>query len=42
MDKLQEIEDEKKFIEDYKEYLIVWKIYMKIDEDMSLLHHDEY
>ena len=41
LDKLQEIEDEKKFIEDYKEYLIVWKKYMKIDEDTSLLHHDE-
>jgi hypothetical protein len=41
LDKLQEIEEEKKFIEDYKEYLIVWKKYMKIDEDMSLLHHDE-
>ena len=41
LDKLQEIEEEGKFIEDYKEYLTVWKKYMKIDEDMSLLHHDE-
>jgi hypothetical protein len=39
--KLQEIEQEKLFIEEYKEYLLVWKKYMKIDEDMSLLTHDE-
>ena len=28
-------------IQEYKEYLTVWKKYMKIDEDMSLLSHDE-
>ena len=41
LDKLHEIEEEKKFIEEYKEYVTVWKKYMKIDEDMSLLTHDE-
>ena len=41
LDKLHEIEEEKRFIEEYKEYLTVWKKYMKIDEDMSLLTHDE-
>jgi hypothetical protein len=41
LDKLHEIEEEKQFIEDYKAYVTVWKKYMKIDEDMSLLHHDE-
>ena len=39
--KLQEIEQEKQFIEEYKEYVLVWKKYMRIDEDMSLLTHDE-
>ena len=41
LDKLHEIEEEEKFIEEYKEYVTVWKKYMKIDEDMSLLTHDE-
>ena len=41
LDKLHEIEEEKRFIEEYNQYLIVWKKYMKIDEDMSLLTHDE-
>ena len=41
LDKLHEIEEEEKFIEEYKEYVTVWKKYMKIDEDMSLLSHDE-
>ena len=41
LDKLHEIEEEKQFIEEYKQYLTVWKKYMKIDEDMSLLTHDE-
>ena len=41
LDKLHEIEEEKKFIEEYKEYVTVWKKYLKIDEDMSLLTHDE-
>ena len=41
LDKLHEIEEEKRFIEEYNQYLIVWKKYMKIDEDMSLLTPDE-
>ena len=41
LDKLHEIEEEKQFIEEYNQYLTVWKKYMKIDEDMSLLTHDE-
>ena len=41
LDKLHEIEEEKRFIEEYNQCLIVWKKYMKIDEDMSLLTHDE-
>jgi hypothetical protein len=41
LDKLHEIEEEKRFIEEYNQYLMVWKKYMKIDEDMSLLTHDE-
>ena len=41
LDKLQEIEQEKQFIQEYNEYVEVWKKYMKIDEDMSLLTHDE-
>ena len=41
LDKLHEIEEEKRFIEEYNQYLTVWKKYMKIDEDMSLLSHDE-
>ena len=41
IDKLQEIEQEKEDIQTYKEYLTAWKKYMKIDEDMSLLSHEE-
>ena len=41
LDKLQEIEQEKEDIQTYKEYLTAWKKYMKIDEDMSLLSHEE-
>ena len=41
LDKLQEIEQEKEDIKTYKEYLTAWKKYMKIDEDMSLLSHEE-
>ena len=41
LEKLDEIEKEKEEIKEYKEYLTVWKKYMKIDEDMSLLSHDE-
>jgi len=41
LDKLQEIEQEKQFIQEYNEYVEVWKKYMKIDEDMGLLTHDE-
>ena len=41
LDKLQEIEQEKQFIQEYNEYVQVWKKYMKVDEDMSLLTHDE-
>ena len=41
LEKLDEIEKEKLEIQEYKEYLTVWKKYMKIDEDMSLLSHDE-
>ena len=35
LDKINDIEEEKQKIEDYNEYLIVWKKYMAIDEDMS-------
>ena len=31
LETLQEIDGEKQFIEDYKEYLTVWKKYMKIE-----------
>jgi len=41
LDKIQEIEKEKQDIEDYDEYIKVWKKYMKIDEDMSLLNNEE-
>ena len=41
LEKLQDIEKEKEEIQEYKDYLTVWKKYMKIDEDMSLLTHDE-
>ena len=41
LEKLDEIEKGKVEIQEYKEYLTVWKKYMKIDEDMSLLSHDE-
>ena len=37
--RLQDLPQEE--IQEYKDYLIVWKKYMKIDEDMSLLTHDE-
>ena len=39
--KSQEIEQEKEDIQTYKKYSTAWKKYMKIDEDMSLLSHDE-
>jgi hypothetical protein len=42
LDTLHDIEEEKRFIEEYNEYLIVWKKYMKIDENMSLLTNDEF
>ena len=41
LDKLQDIEQLKQYIEDYNEYIKVWKKYMAIDEDMSLLLPDE-
>ena len=37
LNKLDEIEQEKEDIEDYNEYIIVWKKYLKIDENLNLL-----
>ena len=39
LEKLQEIDGEKQFIEDYKEYLTVWKKYMKIECLTTLYAH---
>jgi hypothetical protein len=41
LEKINDIEEEKQKIEDYNEYLIVWKKYMAIDEDMSRLTNEE-
>ena len=41
LDKISEIEEDKQYIEDYNEYLIAWKKYMAIDEDMSRLTNEE-
>ena len=41
LEKLDEIEKEKKDIEDYNLYLIVWKKFLKIDENINLLTPDE-
>ena len=38
---LQDIEQLKQYIEVYNGYINVWKKYMAIDEDMSLLLPDE-
>jgi len=37
LDKLDEIEQEKQDIEDYNEYLHVWKKYLRIEENVNLL-----
>ena len=37
LNKLDEIEQEKQDISDYNEYIIVWKKYLKIDENVNLL-----
>jgi hypothetical protein len=39
--KLDEIEKEKEEIEDFNKYVVVWKKYMKIDENINLLLPDE-
>ena len=41
LDKLEEIEKEKDDINDYNKYIIVWKKYLKIDENINLLLPDE-
>ena len=39
--KLDEIEKEKEEIEDFNKYVVVWKKYIKIDENINLLLPDE-
>ena len=41
LSKLDEIEKEKKDIEEWNEYLIAWKKYLKIDENINLLTPEE-
>lgn len=41
LDKINDIEEEKQYIEEYNEYLNVWKKFMAIDEDMSRLTNEE-
>jgi hypothetical protein len=41
LDKLDDIEAEKQEIEDYNEYLKVWKKFIKINENVNLLTPDE-
>jgi hypothetical protein len=41
LNKLEEIEKEKEDIDDYNKYIIVWKKYLKIDENINLLLPDE-
>jgi hypothetical protein len=41
LDKLDEIEKEKQDIADYNNYIVVWKKFMKIDENVNLLLPDE-
>ena len=41
LSKLDEIEKEKKDIEEWNEYLIAWKKYLKIDENVDLLTPEE-
>ncbi len=38
MDKIESIKQDKQDIENYKYYLKVWKKYMRIDENVNLLH----
>ena len=38
---MEEIEKEKEDIDDYNKYIIVWKKYLKIDENINLLLPDE-
>ena len=41
LDKLDEIEQEKQDIADYNDYIIVWKKFVKIDENVNLLYPHE-
>ena len=41
LDKLDEIEKEKQDIADYNDYIIVWKKFVKIDENVNLLYPHE-